>query len=180
MSRFQDYRSDHEVSDIVEKFLEKFPSIFEGFDAGGIEFIVTCKKKSQKPINLRSVGYPFEVFIGKPYVMEVMEEKWKKMSQKQKNQAVFHIMCAIPNGGFDPASKYYGRKVRPQIVMYDLEFAAVGGVPPGMTEIEQGNDPLDAAAEALVPKSVDAADVGDPIPPDEEKHPVTSEAIASV
>jgi hypothetical protein len=181
MARFQDYRSDHDAQDIVEKFVEKFPQIFEGFDVNGIEFITTCKKKSRQALRLRSCGYPAEVFIGKPYIVEVMDEVWKKMSQKKKNQSVFHLMCAIPNGAFDPASKYYGKKVRPQIVMFDLEFAACGGVPSSMEEIPESLDPLEAEADALIPKSEDPDDIGEEaIPAEGAKHPVTSEAIASV
>ncbi len=180
MARFQDYRTDHEVSDIMEKMLDKFPRMFEGFDVKSLHFIVTCKKKGRQALKLRPVGYPNEVFVGKPYIVEVLEEAWKKMtSQKTKNLAVFHVMCAIPNGGFDPASKYYGKTVRPQIVMYEMEFAAAGGVPNWM-ENPLARDPLEVNAEDLVPKTPDVESVEEAIPPDDQRFPVSAASVASV
>ncbi len=130
MAQFTDYGSGKEVEDIMERFLERFPQMFEGFKTEGIHFIKTeGKKKSKRPINLRTVGYPFEPYVGRPYIVEVFALFWSRMTQKQKNLAVFHVMCAIPQGGFDPQSKYYAKKNKPEIEMFKLEFAATGGIP---------------------------------------------------
>jgi len=187
MPRFEDYKSDSEVHDIMEKFVEKFPTVFDGFDVDGMHFIMTQKKKTQGPaLKVRPVGYPMEVFVGKPYIVEIFEESWKGMSPKRKNLAVFHIMCAIPEGGLDPLSKYYAKKVKPDIVMYRLEYAASGGVPNWM-ENDLASDPMDVEPEdvASVLTSQTIED-DDPIPDEptgpgnQSKHPVTAEHVASV
>jgi hypothetical protein len=187
MARFTDYRSDSEVSDIMEGFVDKFPEVFDGFDVDGIRFIVTQKKKNPKePVKLRAMTYPNEVFVGKPYIVEVFEDSWNKLNGKKKNLMVFRTMCAIPPNGFDPESKYYAKKVKPQIVMYDLEFAAAGGVPNWM-ENDLAVDPMETTKEEMAehaPKVVEVEGDPDPIPDEpsgpkaNKKKPVTVDSIA--
>jgi hypothetical protein len=188
MPKFTDYYSDPEVRNIMEKFIAKFPGLFEGFNVDGIHVVVTRKKKSRKPIRLRTVGYPTDVFIDRPYIVEVFDAWWTKMDVKQKNLAVFHIMCAVPQGGFDPGSSHYAKKVRPDIEMYLREFAASGGVPNWM-ENPAARDPFDIAQEdiAAVPKDDDdaAGDDGEPSLPEADdgpitRIPVTREVVANV
>ena len=148
MSRFTDYYSDGEVKDIMERIVEKFPNMFTGFDSDAFFFITTKKKKSAKAIRLIPLAYPMEAAINKPYMVETYEARWKPMNPKQKNLAVFHIMCAIPEGGMDVGSKHYGKKVRPEITMYMREFAASGGVPNWM-ENPAAVDPMETTEEKM-------------------------------
>ena len=142
MARFVDYYSDSEVRTIMESILDKFTDMFRGFDVQRMHFITTKEKKSHRPLKLRTVSYPMEVFIGKPYIVEVFETKWKTLDQKRKNLAVFHIMCSIPDGGFDLESDNYARKLKPEIEMFMLEFAACGGIPNWM-ENPLAEDPME-------------------------------------
>jgi len=178
-ARFEDYRSDPEVRDIMERYVKKFPLVFDGFDVDAIGFIVTQKKEpgDKKPIKLHPCRYPAEVFIGKTYIVEVFDKKWSEMNTKQKNLAVFHTMCAIPVGGFDPGSKDYAKKCKPDIVMYRNEFAASGGVPFWM-EDDSARDPMEAPKEEIVVKT--DKDDEDPIPAKPGKQPVTMKDIADI
>jgi len=174
MARFEDYRSDSEVKDIMEKLVERFDRVFDGcIDVDAIRFITTQKKKvSGGPLKLRTVGYPAQVFVGTCYIVEMFEEAWSKLDQKRKNLAVFHLMCAFPNGAFDPQSKYYGRRVKPQIVMYDYELAVSGGVT-NWHENDSASDPMD-----VPPEEVATVVDEDPLP--SSKQPVTAESIEMV
>lgn len=183
MARYTDYKSDSEVKDIMEKFVDKFPQVFEGFRVDDICYIMTQKKKTRDkyPIKVHSIRYPFEALIGKPYIVEIFEEKWAPLSQKKKNLAVFRTMCAIPVGGFDPESKSYAKKVKPQYQVYGMEFAAAGGVL-DWCEDDRARNPMEIDTEDV---QVDSEDGEDPIPtPKSDKVPVTSEhiqnAVASV
>jgi hypothetical protein len=145
MPRFTDYYSTPEVKDTMNAIVDRFPQIFEGFDPDNINFIITKKKKSDRPIKLHSTRYPMDVFSnGKPYVVEVFDEWWCDMDKKRKNIAVFNIMCAIPRegAGFDASSNQYGKKMKPEISMYLLEYAACGGVP-NWIENPSAVDPLE-------------------------------------
>lgn len=183
MPRFEDYGTDPEVKDIMERYLKKFSAVFPGYDLDEIGFIVTKKKKptqTSKPITLKKVPYPHYVFSGKTYIVEVLESLWSKMTQKQKNLAVFHTMCAIPIGGFDPASKVYGNKVRPEIVMYRMEYAASGGVPDWM-ENDAAKDPMEIKEEEIVIDENQELEDEDPIPvAPSVKKPVTMKDIADI
>ena len=142
MAKVTDYTVCPEVTDIMEAILKKFPTVFPGFDVNKIGCVHTASKKNpKKPIKITSVRYPYDVWIDKTYIVEVMEDTWQEMSDKQKNLAVFHIMCAIPDGAFDEQSKEYGKKKRPDYEMYAEEFAVTGGVPNWM-ENDEANDPL--------------------------------------
>lgn len=129
MAKFGDWSAAQDVKDIMERFVEHFPGVFEGFDTDGIVCIITKKKKSKMPIKVRALGYPAYIAAGKPYIVEAFEVWWKVMDQRQKNIAVFAAMSHIPEGGFDEQSKQYGKLVRPEIQMHMQTFAAIGGVP---------------------------------------------------
>ena len=181
MPKFEDYRSDSEVSDIMGKFVEKYPAVFLGFDVGGIKFIVTQKKKSPEAMKLRNIGYPMDVFVGASYLVEIFEVAWKELDQKRKNLMVFHIMCAFPDGAFDSASKFFGKKVKPQITMYELEYAVTKGVH-NWRENDAVVDPLEVTTEELAEHHTGNVEIeGEydmtPLEPS-GKQPVTLEGIA--
>jgi hypothetical protein len=190
MPKFIDYYSDPEVKDIMQAFCDRFPGMFDTFDVDGFNVVFTKKKKSTFPVKLHSVGYPSHVFTnGKPYILEVFESFWKDMTQRQKNTSVFHIMCAVPEGGFDEQSKMYAKKLKPEVCMFMLEFAATGGVP-NWFENPDAKDPMEREAqeiaddvpsildpEALPPESSESEDSpGDGI----QRVPVTADDIAGV
>jgi len=176
MAKNSDWGSGKEVQDIAERFLERFPEMFEGFNVGMIHFVMTQKKKSKVPLKLHTIGHPAEVFVGRPYIVESFELWWRDMNQKQKNQAVFGIMSLIPQGAFDDTSKYYGKKRQHEIKMTMMEFAAFGGVP-NWFENPAACDPMERNASEIqgdipVPEAIPSDGVS--------RQPVTHEGIANV
>ena len=179
-ARFEDFGSDTEVKDIMDRYINKYGPVFEGFDTGSIHFIRTKTKKPShnKPLKLHSCRYPQEVFIGKPYIVEVFDTIWSELSTKQKNLAVFHIMCSTPSDAFDRASTNYAGKVKPHYEMYRNEFAACGGVPDWM-ENPAAMDPMDSDPKQIVVPEEEEEDEEDPIPP-VARQPVTMKDIANL
>lgn len=177
MPRFEDFKSDPEVLNIVERFLKKYPRVFEGFNVDEVGFILTQKKKGppKQPIKVRSVTYPNFVFACKTYIFETFEKKWADLTKKQRNIAVFHAMCSIPIGGFEPASKMYGKVLKPDFQLFRQEFAATGGVADWLEDEKRARDPMEIdASEVPVPGEEE-----DPLPKEGgEKHPVTVDDIA--
>lgn len=150
MPRFEDYRSDPEVRDTVEKYVKKFPRVFDGFKVDDIFYIVTQTKKirGKYPIKVKPVPYPHYVSSGKTYVFETFETKWTGMTQKQKNLSVFHAMCSIPIGGFDTSSTKYGKMLKPDFTLYRSEYAASGGVA-DWHEDDSARDPMEIDASEV-------------------------------
>lgn len=160
MAKFVDYSVSPEIKDIMENIIQRFPDVFPGFDPDKIGCVHAHDKEAKKPIQLISVRYPYDVWIDKVYICSVRDATWKNMNQKQKNLAVFHIMCAIPEGGFDTESNKYSRIRRPDIQMYMEEFAACGGVPNWM-ENPDASDPMTINQDII-------------------RNPVTIEAVSEV
>lgn len=177
MPKFVDYQSDKEAKDIMERFLERFPGMFDGFDVKKIGFLLTMKKKAKEPIRLHCVGYPYDAFCtSKVYIVEVFKAIWSKMDQKKKNLAVFKTMCAIPDGGFDEGSKHYAKRLQPEIRMFMKEYAACGGVPNWM-ENPAAADPMERTSEEIA-EDVPAVEA---LPEEtEQRVPVTKDAVEEV
>jgi hypothetical protein len=156
-----DYSVSPEVTDIMEKVVKTFPSVFPGFDINKIISVHTKNKKSKSnkcPINLKPVRYPYDILIDKTYICEVMDDTWNDMTDKQRNLAVFHTMCAIPEGAFDEASKSYAKKKAPDYHIYAEEFAVTGGVPNWM-ENPDTRDVFDAKNDNIKRAAVTADSV---------------------
>ena len=179
MAKFVDFYSDREVQDIMEAFVERFPTMFEGFDASKIGFVTTKKKgkKTGPALKLHKVAYPHNVWLSKAYIVEASEAAWKKASPKNKNLGVWRVMCAIPMGGFDEQSKMYGKILQPDIKMFMREFAATGGVP-NWEENPAAKDPMAQTADEMVK----AIPVVEAIPADDgiERKAVTAADVTSV
>jgi hypothetical protein len=176
MAKFSDWSTAQDAKDITERFVERFPDVFEGFDADGIFFIQTQTKTSKVPVKVKALGYPAYIVAGKPYVVEVFEKWWKEMDDRQKNIAVFDAMSFIPDGGFDEQSKHYGKVTQPEIKMHMSTFAATGGVP-NWFENPAAKDPMARTAQEMsedVPV-VDAI-TEDSVP----RTPVTVDDVADV
>ena len=140
MPRLTDWEAMPEFTDIMEKFIDRFPKVFEGFDVSQVEVWLTKNRKSKVPCSLKAVGFPCYLSM-KPYVVEVHQEWWREMDAKRRNLAVFHIMCFFPDGAFDEQAKEYGKKKMPDIKMFLTEFAAAGGIP-NWLENSAARDPL--------------------------------------
>jgi len=177
MGKFGDWGGAPDVKEIMEKFLEQYPTMFEGFNTDSMFFFMTQKKKSKEPIKVHAVGYPNYAASGKPYIVEVFEVWWKAMNQKKKNLAVFRAMCSIPDGGFDEKSKYYGKKLQPSIKMYMREYAACGAVVNWM-ENPAAKDPMERTADEVEDDVPDVEAI--PKEDDIERNPVTQEDIEAV
>jgi hypothetical protein len=148
MAKFIDWVSGMEVKDVMEAYIEKFPTMFEGFDTSKIGFVTTRKKSGNFTMKLHTVKYPQDVWLSKVYIVEILEKRWKKLDQKAKNRHVFKGMCAIPQGAFDEQSKAYGKLLKPDIKMFMREYAAVGGVP-NWEENPSALDPMDQSMEDI-------------------------------
>lgn len=153
MAKFVDFYSDREVQDIMEAFIEKFPMIFDGFDASKIGFVTVKEKKGKhskgSALKLKKVAFPESVWINKAYILVSSAGAWNKLDQKRKNLSVWKIMCSIPQGAFDEQSKSYGKILQPDIKMFMKEFAATGGVP-NWEENPAALDPMDQTTEEIV------------------------------
>lgn len=175
MARNGDWTDMQEVKNIMEKFLDRFPRMFEGVNTDEMNFILTKKKKSQEPIKVHAKGYPSYIF-GKPYIVETFDVWWREMDLKKRNLAVWRALCAFPVGAFDEQSKNYGKRLLPEIKMYTLEYAACGGVP-NWIENPAAKDPMERTV-AEVTGDVPDADVipGKAI----ERTPVTKGDVENV
>lgn len=145
MAKFVDFYSDHEVKDIAEGYLNRYPDTLSGFDCSKVGFIVTRKNRGL-PLKVHSVKYPMNVWMSQVYIFEVFEGPWRKLDQKRKNLNVFKAMCSIPSGGFDDQSKMYGKILKPEINMFMREYAASGGVV-NWEENPAAQDPMDRTEE---------------------------------
>ena len=181
MAKFVDFYSDKEVQDIMEAFIERFPTMFEGFDTSKIGFVTTRAKKGKDKksglaLKLHKVPYPHNVWLTKVYIVEAFEARWKKLDLKKKNLNVWRVMCAIPNGGLDEQSKSYGKVLKPEINMFLMEYAASGGVV-NWEENPAAKDPMDQTQETVKK----AVPVSEAIPADDgvDLQAVKPEDVAS-
>jgi len=144
MARFEDYTSDTEVRDMMDRLVARFPVVFDEFNTDDVHFITTKNKESKVPVKIHPCRYPHEVFMGrKPYIVETFEKPWLELTPKQRSLSVLHVMCAVPIGGFDTHSSNYGKKARPDFNMYRWEFKASGGHPEWMEDDALAQDPME-------------------------------------
>lgn len=162
MPKKTDYEVRNDVVTIMETMIDKFPGVFSGFDTTKIQGVhLPDTFKQKKPITLKSVRFPYNVRDDMVYYVVVADGTWNEMNQKQRNLAVFHTMCSVPEGAFDPESKNYARVRKPDYELFAEEYAVCGTVD-WMTN-EDAIDPLDAEAEE-----------------DVEREPVTAASVATV
>lgn len=174
MAKAPDYDVGNEIIDIVERTVDRFPAIFDGFDPGKVRAVITKGKRGRMKIHPNR--FPFNIFTtGFVYIFEACGKTWEEMSDKQKRLEIFHVMCAIPRGGFDQTSKDYGRKLKPEIEMFLMEFAASGGVP-NWTQNPSAKDPLELEEEELE-KAVLVEILPEQIP---VRQPLTADQVVSV
>jgi len=148
-----------DVTDAMEKMVESFPNLFSGFDVSKVSSVHTKGKSSnRRPLSLRAVRYPFSIWMDQTYIIEVANDTWQEMDQKRKNLAVFHIMCAIPEGAFDPEGNHYRQIKRPDYELYEAEFLAAGGIPNWM-ENDKAQDPMEIPEDDVIRNPVTVEDV---------------------
>ena len=151
MPKVENYEVVSFILDQMEKIAAAFPVAFASFDVNQVGAVMTKDKKSKRAAKLHPIKYPDSVWIpGKVYIVEVFHENWAKMDDKQKNLSLFHLMCSIPSDGFDPTSKDYAKKRRPDYEMFREEFAVTGGVPDWMDN-PGARDVFDAASQVPQP-----------------------------
>ena len=98
------------------------------------------------------------------------------MDSKRRNLAVFHIMCAFPEGAFDEESANYGKLKQPDIKMFMTEYAACGGVPNWM-ENPAAKDPMERDADDIA----NDAPVAEKEPgKDIKRTPLTADDVAEI
>lgn len=154
MPKQKDFFVNSSVVEIMGKLIKAFPSIFQGFDVLKIACVHTKDKRcARNPISIKAVPYPYSVWMTQTYICEVSDKTWIELTDRQKNLAVFHTMCAIPEGGFDEQSKNYARIRKPDYEIYSEEFAITGGIPNWM-ENEAAVDPLQKVTKSDKRKAV--------------------------
>jgi len=156
-----DWEINQDVSIIIDRLVNKVKA-FSFFEREHVFYVTVRGKKYKKPIRVISCKYPYYLTTTPyVYIFEVMGDVWSALSQKQKNLSVYHAMCGIPLGGFDPAGKDFARKLSVDYELYADEFD-VAGVPDWL-ENPDAIDPLDS-----------------PVGDGKKRVPVTKETIAAV
>jgi len=147
------------VADIMEKHLRAYPEVFEGFDVNEIVcFHYKGKEDTRRPLKIKPVRDPFDMLVDKVYIIQVADATWNEMTPTQRHLAVFHTMCAIPEGAFDKESREYGKVKKPDYELFAEEFAAAGGVPNWM-ENPEAKDPLEKKKSSTPKRAVTTAGV---------------------
>lgn len=129
MKKFEDFEVDGRINDMMDEIVGLFPNVFEGFDSSLIGSVIIREKKGTAAAKLRTVGFPWSVWIDKAYILEIFEERWKDLSEKSRYLTLLHHMCSIPKDGFNPEEKEWATKKKPDFTMFREEFIATGGIP---------------------------------------------------
>ena len=121
-----EWQEDSEALSIAMEVKTKYDETFEGIDLGSIRFVRVLGKKG-KAIKVTSVGFPFNIDVPYLYYIEINDEKWKTMSEAQRNLLVFKGLYEIAPGGMDPESVDYGKKRKKDVDDFKDVIAAAGG-----------------------------------------------------
>jgi len=121
-----EWQEDSEALSIAMEVKTKFDETFEGIELGNIRFVRVLGKKG-KAIKVTSVGFPFNIDVPYLYYIEINDEKWKTMTEAQRNLLVFKGLYEIAPGGMDPESVDYGKKRKKEVEDFKVVIAAAGG-----------------------------------------------------
>ena len=127
MSVKNEWQEDSVALSIAMDVISKYEETFEGIDLGSIRFLRVLGKKSGKAIKVTSAGWPFNIDVPYLYYIEINDEKWKTMSDAQRNLLVFKGLYEIAPGGMDPESVDYGKKRKKEVEDFKVVIAAAGG-----------------------------------------------------
>ena len=127
MSVKHEWSEDSEAMSIAMEILSKFVEMFDGIDLSKIRFLRILEKKTGKACKVTSVGFPLNIDVAYLYYMEINDEKWKAMTDSQRNLTIFSGLYEIAPGGMDPESVNYGKKRKHEVEDFDTVIAAAGG-----------------------------------------------------
>ena len=122
-----EWTEDAEAMGIALEITNKFNEMFAGVDLSKIRFIRVLGKKSSKSVKLATVGFPYNIDVNYLYYMIVDDNKWKGMSDAQRNLAIFSGLFEIAPGGMDVESSNYGKKRKRDVEDFDEVIAVAGG-----------------------------------------------------
>ena len=139
MSKKIEWKEDAEVLGIGLDILEKFEDMFIGLDIKKIRFIRILDKKSEKIVDVKGVGFPFNIDNNYVYYFMTNNLKWKLLNDQQKKLAVMNGLYSIADGGTDSTSSNYGMKRKKDIEDFSIILSAAGGrydwQTPGVTDL---------------------------------------------
>ena len=127
MSCKNEWMEDSEAMSIAMDIISKYSDTFEGLDLTKIKFIRIMGKKTGKACKTTSVGFPFNIDLPYMYYMEFNDEKWKQMTEEQRNILVFRGLYEIAPGGMDPESVNYGKKRKKDLDDFSEVVEVAGG-----------------------------------------------------
>ena len=106
----KEWQEDSEAMSIAMDVVEKYGETFEEIDLTKIRFLRVMGRKNGKACKVTSAGWPFNIDVPYLYYMEIDDEKWKSMTDVQRNILVFRGLYEIAPGGMDSESVNYGKK----------------------------------------------------------------------
>ena len=127
MSCKNEWQEDSEAMSIAMDVTAKYGETFEGLDLTKVRFLRIMGKKNGKACKVTSVGFPFNIDIPYLYYLEIDDEKWKQMTDAQRNILVFRGLYEIAPGGMDPESVNYGKKRKKDIEDFSEVVEVAGG-----------------------------------------------------
>ena len=122
-----EWMEDCEAMSIALEIVDKYIEIFAGIDLAKIRFVRVMGKKSSKAVKLSTVGFPYNIDINYLYYMQIDDNKWKGMSDAQRNLAIFSGLFEIAPNGMDVESSNYGKKRKKDVEDFDEVIAVAGG-----------------------------------------------------
>ena len=127
MSCKNEWMEDSEALSIAMDVIAKYDETFQGIELAKIKFIRVLGRKNGRACKVTSVGFPFNIDLPYMYYMEIDDEKWKQMTEQQRNILVFRGLYEIAPGGMDPESVNYGKKRKKDVEDFTEVIAVAGG-----------------------------------------------------
>ena len=123
----KEWQEDSEAMSIAMDVVEKYGETFEEIDLTKIRFLRVMGRKNGKACKVTSAGWPFNIDVPYLYYMEIDDEKWKSMTDVQRNILVFRGLYEIAPGGMDSESVNYGKKRKRDIEDFTEVINVAGG-----------------------------------------------------
>ena len=123
----KEWQEDSEAMSIAMDVVEKYGETFEEIDLTKIRFLRVMGRKNGKACKVTSAGWPFNIDVPYLYYMEIDDEKWKSMTDVQRNILVFRGLYEIAPGGMDSESVNYGKKRKRDIEDFTEVSNVAGG-----------------------------------------------------
>lgn len=123
----KEWQEDSEAMSIAMDVVEKYGETFDEIDLTKIRFLRVMGRKNGKACKVTSAGWPFNIDVPYLYYMEIDDEKWKSMTDVQRNILVFRGLYEIAPGGMDSESVNYGKKRKRDIEDFTEVINVAGG-----------------------------------------------------